>query len=171
MKKFFWVIVVVLIATGVSNAQDKKWNIGIGAGLAIPSGDASDWVKTGVDGFVIGTYNFTSNFAAGVEVNYTNLRGKSINVGTVNVDVPDSKITAFLAKGTYTFTNLTVDPYFGAAVGFYSHKSDGTKVGLAGEAGIKYEKFGFGIAYHMAGKYDNITYSYVQLNFSYCFSF
>lgn len=167
MKKFFLVVAVVLVAAIAVNAQDKKWNIGVGGGLAIPTGDASDWVKTGLDGFVLGTYNFTPKFAAGVEINYTMLPGKSI----AGFDLPDAEVAAFLAKAIYTFTEEGFRPYVSGALGFYSHKDADTKLGAAAEVGVKYNQFGLGAAYHMAGEENDFTFSYIQLNFTYTFSF
>jgi hypothetical protein len=171
MKKFLLVVAVVLVTAVAGNAQDKKWNIGVGGGLAIPTGDASDWVKTGLDGFVLGTYSFTPKFSAGVELNYTNLPGKTVSTILGDLDAPDAEVTAFLAKGIYTFTEQGFRPYVSGAVGFYSHKDGDTKVGAAAEAGFKYNQFGLGAAYHMAGKEDDVTFSYIQLNFTYTFSF
>ncbi len=167
MKKFFLVVAVVLVAAIAGNAQDKKWNVGVGGGLSIPTGDASDFVKTGFNGFVLGTYNFTSKFAAGVKMNYTILPGKSIG----GYDISDSEVAAFLAKGIYTFTEEGFRPYVSGALGLYSHKDGDTKAGIAAEAGVKYNQFGLGAAYHMAGEENDFTFSYIQLNFTYTFSF
>jgi len=182
MKKFFLVVAVVLVAAVAANAQDKKWNVGIGGGVAIPTGDASDYVKTGFDGFVNGMYSITPNFSIGGEINYTSLPGKSIgdfgiNIGGISVGVNsdakynDAGVTAFLAKGIYAFGNAGWRPYLGAGLGFYSHKDADTKFGGVLEGGVKYNHIGLGAAYHMAGKEEDVSFSYVQINFTYNFNF
>lgn len=179
MKKFFLVVAVVLVAAVAANAQDKKWNVGIGGGVAIPTGDASDIVKTGFDGFVNGMYSITPNFSIGGEINYACLPGKSegakldFGIGSLDLrkDRPDAEVTAFLAKGIYAFGNAGWRPYLGAGLGFYSHKDADIKFGGVLEGGVKYNHIGLGAAYHMAGKEEDVSISYVQINFTYNFNF
>ncbi len=169
MKKFLLVIAIVLVAAVVGNAQDKKWNIGVGGGLAMPMGDAADLTKTGFDAFVNGTYNFTPAFAAGVEYSYTSL-SKDVMPYALNVN-------AFLIKGIYTLAEGDFKPYISLATGMYSSKADvsgatsSDKFGVAAEVGAKYMNFNLGVAYNYAGKENDSSLTYLHINVGYTFTF
>ncbi len=174
MKKLLLILAVVVATASFANAQDKKWNIGVGGGLTLPTGDASDYFKTGFNGFVNGTYNFTSKFAAGVEINYLSLPGKTIDVtipgfGTIDdvIGSADLKMTAFLAKGVYTFTESGLRPYLGVNLGFYKPEEGDSEFGYALEGGVKFGKFNIGAGYHVATS----DFKFLQINAGYTFNF
>jgi hypothetical protein len=177
MKKLFLVVAVVLVAAISGNAQNNKWNLGVGGGLALPTGDASDFFKAGFNGFVNGTYNFTPKFAAGVELNYMSFSGKKVDPIFSSFGYADVNISAFLLKGVYTFTEEGIRPYVSLSAGMYSSKSDvaeaeaSNKFGYAAGVGAKFNKVNIGLEYHMAGSEDGSSFDLFQINVGYTFTF
>jgi outer membrane protein W len=169
MKRLLVVLVVVLCAAATVNAQENKWNVGIGGGLAMPMGDAADLTKTGFDAFINATYNFTPMFAAGVEYNYTSLSKDEMPYAW--------NVNAFLVKGIYTLMEGDFKPYIGLATGLYSSKVDlsgastNNKFGVAAEVGAKYMNFNVGVAYNVAGKENGSSLTYLHINVGYTFTF
>lgn len=164
MKKILWVMAIVLVAAVTGNAQDKRFNIGVGGGLAMPTGDAADINKTGFDIFVNGTYSFTPKLAFGGEINHSSFPSKTFE----GIDMGKTNLTAFVAKGIYTFTEEGIRPYLAVDLGWYKAEEDPGEFGYAGEAGARYKNFGIGIGYHIA---TSEGFHYLQLNVGYTFTF
>lgn len=178
MKRF--ILIVALLAVAITgSAQDKKWNISIGGGIAIPTDDAADFTKMGLDAFVSGAFSFSRKFIAGVVLGYASLPSKPVDT----MDLENTSIKAFLLKGAYTFTEHQFRPYVAMFAGFYSSKIckclyvDGNEVastnvtdndyGYGIEAGVRKGAFTLGIAYHVV----EIDFKYVLVNLGYTFKF
>lgn len=178
MKTLF--VIVALLAIAITgSAQDKKWNIGIGGGIAIPTDDAADFTKMGLDAFVSGAFSFSRKFVAGVLLGYASLPAKAVDT----MDLNNTSIKAFLIKGVYTFTGQQVNPYVAMFAGLYSSKiskclyvngneAASTSVtdndyGYGIEAGVRKGAFTLGIAYHVVG----IDFKYVLVNLGYTLNF
>jgi hypothetical protein len=164
MKKLLWVMAIVLAAAATGNAQDKRFNIGVGGGLAVPTGDAADISKMGFDIFVNGTYSFTPKLAFGGEINHSSFPSKTFE----GIDMGKTNLTAFVVKGVYTFNQKRITPYLAADFGWYKAEEDPGEFGYAGEAGARYKNFGIGIGYHVA---TSEGFHYLQINVGYRISF
>lgn len=182
MKNILLVFSFVAIAATVS-AQDNKWNIGFGGGVASPMGsDFKETAKIGAGYYVNGTYNFTPKFAAGLEFNGAALVGASLGDDAGGVKAGATTISAYLAKGVYYFTETKVRPYGAVMAGMYNigvgstnadlgngnsfetESTSKTNFGFGAELGLKIKWFNLGIAYHNAGKADGVSTSYMQYN-------
>ena len=114
------ILIVALLAIAITgSAQEKKWNIGIGGGIAIPTDDAADYSKIGFDGFVNGMLSFSSSFDAGVILGYASFPSKMVDT----LNLPNTVVRAFLLRGAYTFTSeQRIHPYIAAFGGLYHTK-------------------------------------------------
>jgi len=164
MKKLLWVMAIVLAAAATGYAQDARWSVGVGGGLAVPTGDAANISKTGFDIFVNGTYHLTPKLALGGEVNHSSFPGKTVE----GFDMGKTNLTAFVVKGVYTFNQKRITPYLAADFGWYKAEEDPGEFGYAGEAGARYKNFGIGIGYHIA---TSEGFHYLQINVGYRISF
>lgn len=178
MKRIL-LIVAVMVAVMAVQAQEKRWNVGVGGGVALPTGDASDFTKTGFDGFVNGTFSFSPNFAAGVEFCYVSLPGKTVS----GVDLDKASVSALVMKGVYTFTTEGLRPYLALYSGLYTSKvsvsldlgelgsisgsATDNNFGYGIEAGVRMEGFNVGAAYHVAAS----DFKYVLVNIGYTYTF
>lgn len=193
MKKLLLVLAVVVATASIANAQDKKWNIGFGAGMASPMGsDFKDVAKVGADYYVNCTYNFTPKMSAGIEYNGAGLVGASASNGTASVDLGTTSISSYLVKGVYYFTESTVRPYGAISTGMYSisqgnstissningedlefagESGDKTNFGFGAELGLKIKWFNLSVGYQNAGKVDGLSIAYMQYNLGFNIGF
>jgi hypothetical protein len=179
MKKLLFILAIVVATASIANAQDKKWNIGFGAGMASPMGsDLKDVAKVGADYYVNCTYNFTPKMSAGIEYNGTGLIGATI--GDTDNKIGALGISSYLAKGVYYFTESAVRPYGALMTGIYSSKFASTdyneavsktNFGFGAELGLKIKWFNLSVAYQNAGKINDISVSYMQYNLGFNIGF
>lgn len=178
MKKLL-VVVAVMVAVIAAQAQDKRWNVGVGGGVAFPAGDASDFTQTGFNGFVNGTFSIVPNFAAGMELSYVSLPGKTVG----GIDLEKTRVSAIVIKGIYTFTQEGMQPYVALCTGLYSSRisvslnlgglghisgsASDNNYGYGIEAGIRFNRFQVGAAYHVAAS----DFKYVLVGIGYTYTF
>lgn len=164
MKKILLAMAIVAAAAIAGNSQDKKWNIGIGGGVAVPTSVAAELNKTGFNTFANVTYSITPKLAVGGEYNITSLSGKTIE----GFDLGTSNISAFLVKGRYTFTQQGLRPYLALNLGWYRPEVDPGEFGYSGDAGIQYGSVSLAVRYHVA---TSDGFEYLQVNLGYTFRF
>lgn len=178
MKKLFLMVAVVLTAF-VANAQDNKWNIGFGGGIASPMGsDFKDIAKVGAGYYLNCTYNFTPKLSAGLEYNGAGLVGASVDGLGTTAEFGTTSISSYLLKGVYYFTETKVRPYGAITTGLYNVSFGSAKIGgvtatesesktnfgFGAELGLKIKWFNLGISYQNAGKVNDIKVAYMQYN-------
>jgi hypothetical protein len=176
MKRLI-IIVAFLVAAIAGVAQDKKWNVGVGGGIALPTDDAANYTQMGFGACLTGMFCFSKNFAAGASLSYASLRAKT----QCTVDLDNTSIRSLLLRGVYTFTEQQLRPYVAIFTGFYSSKickclhvagSAETSIhitdnnyGYGVEAGLCRGNLNFGIAYNVI----TIDFKYVFVNLGYTF--
>lgn len=182
MKKLFLMTVVFLSIVFIGKAQDKKISIGLGIGGASVSADANGIKGSGIglNFYLNGMYNLTSNLSAGIEYNSS--------AAVVAIDGLDSDglkatgITGILAKGKYSIGDGGVRPYAGAMLGMYTLTppeitingvvqptgDKKTNFGFAPEIGVQFGGFQIGTSYHFPGKSaenaGDVSYKVWQFN-------
>lgn len=192
MKKLLFILAIVVATASIANAQDKKWNIGFGAGMASPMGsDFKRVAKVGADYYVNCTYNFTPKMSAGIEYNGAGLIGASFSEGTENVEAGTTSVSSYLVKGVYYFTESAVRPYGAISTGIYSISQgsvsaagantgislaeDKSNFGFGAELGLKIKWFNLSVAYQNAGSVkvlgENVNISYMQYNLGFNIGF
>lgn len=187
MKKLLLVLAVVVATASFANAQDKKWNIGFGAGMSSPMGsDFKEIAKVGADYYVNCTYNFTPKLSAGIEYNGAGLVGASSSDLGVTVDAGTTSVSSYLVKGVYYFTESTVRPYGAISTGMYSISQgsfsvggidtglsgeDKTNFGFGAELGLKIKWFNLSVGYQNAGKVGDLSIAYMQYNLGFNIGF
>ena len=101
MKKIILILSTVFFFFNQTNAQESKAYLGISVGVAIPSGDISDDVNTGIDlGFINFGYRFSENWGATLNL---------VSSGhTVDSDIFDSTLgVAYFGLGPMYTANLS----------------------------------------------------------------
>jgi len=187
MKKLLFILAIVVATASIANAQDKKWNIGFGAGMASPMGsDFKKVAKVGADYYVNCTYNFTPKMSAGIEYNGAGLIGASFSEGDENVEAGTTSVSSYLVKGVYYFTESAVRPYGAISTGMYSISQgsfsvggkdsgisggDKTNFGFGAELGLKIKWFNLSVAYQNAGKVGDVSIAYMQYNLGFNIGF
>jgi len=193
MKKLLFILAIVVATASIANAQDKKWNIGFGAGMASPMGsDFKKFAKVGADYYVNCTYNFTPKMSAGIEYNGAGLIGASASDEGKSVEAGATSVSSYLVKGVYYFTESAVRPYGAISTGMYSISQgkstfsgtiDGTEInatggsgdktnfGFGAELGLKIKWFNLSVAYQNAGKVGDVSIAYMQYNLGFNIGF
>lgn len=188
MKKLLFILAIVVATASIANAQDKKWNIGFGAGMASPVGsDFKEFAKVGADYYVNCTYNFTPKMSAGIEYNGAGLVAASATDESGSISA--TSISSYLVKGVYYFTESSVRPYGAISTGMYSISSgnastvtfgnstvtteskDKTNFGFGAELGLKIKWFNLSVGYQNAGKVDGVSIAYMQYNLGFNIGF
>ena len=124
----------------------SPFHFGVGGGVSLPQGDASDGFKTGFHGqAMVGLSVPMLPVGLRGDVVYHQLSGKDLLAGT------DLKVLGGGVNVMYDLPGVMVKPYLSAGLGMYNAKVDAgaagsaseTKVGFNGGAGIKFNLTGF----------------------------
>jgi len=182
MKKVVWISLAMLCIVFISKAQDKKISIGLGFGGASVSAEQNGVQGSGVgiNYYLNGMYNVTSNISAGLEYNSS---GAVVVFDGGNSDgLKVTGVTGILAKGKYTFGDGGVKPFGGLALGMYTLTppevtlngvvqptgDKKTNIGFAPEVGVQFGSFQIAASYHFPGtsavNSGEVTYKLLQFN-------
>jgi opacity protein-like surface antigen len=169
---------MLLVATSAFAAKGDMW-FGVSGGMAQPTGDAGDVLKTGFGGTLFGSYGVAKSCAIGLEAGLLQFKGDGNDDLTFTV----MPVTVFT---TYAFpmSDAKQMPYIKAGLGLYNVKAkldlplggydeSDTKFGFNVGAGYDYEmspKFTLGAlaSYHMIQTEDestNLIYFGAKLGF------
>lgn len=159
-------------AVFTSSAETQGVTFGLGGGLTVPSGDASDFMKSGFHGQ--GSLQFRGDlpFALRVDGVYHSMEGKSLFDG--EVEFGTTRVIAGIVNGIFPFgaAASAIQPYASAGVGVYNVKGEAsidfgggvlsgsdseTKVGFNGGLGLRFNMSG--LSTFVEGRYHHITTS------------
>lgn len=179
MKRLTFILAIFLLISLTTTAQPKRWNVSFGGGGAIPTDDASDFIKAGYHLFSEGMYCFNSQFSAGLQLGYSNFPGKNV----YGIELDKTTVSSFLLKGVYSFTEVGLRPFVGVYAGLYSTKLNASfdagefgtistkatddNFGYAIEGGASFGALRAAISYHVAVQ----DFKFVTITVGYSFRF
>jgi hypothetical protein len=148
MKKITLAVVLLAASFIGAKAQSGHNQIGIGADVAIPTGDFGDAYKTGFGGSVKGLFGIGSAGQITLTTGYTSFKAKG---STSDIDVKAS-IIPILAGYRHNFNGFYVEPEIG--YGIYGSKVSGMGSGYDGSSSDGAFTWAAGIGYAMAQGLD-----------------
>lgn len=182
MKRILGFLAGLALAGAVftSSAETQGVTFGLGGGLTVPSGDASDFMKSGFHGQ--GSLQFRGDlpFALRVDGVYHSMEGKSFFDESFldgEVEFGTTRVIAGIVNGIFPFgaAASAIQPYASVGVGVYNVKGEAsidlgedfggvlsasdseTKVGFNGGLGLRFNMSG--LSTFVEGRYHHITTS------------
>ena len=139
--KIATVVMAMMLVASSSFAAGMQW-IGVGGGGSIPSGDLSDFAKTGFYAGGVYGYGLSKNLALGAMFAYHGFGAKD----SAGVKGPKLKAYQYTAQLFYSMPSkdMKMMPYITVGPGAYTLTSDAsgatskTKFGVNGGVGVNY---------------------------------
>lgn len=113
----------LLIAAFAVNAQDKKFQLGAGPVVSLPSGDLKDINTIGLGGEFSAAYNISDDFQGFAQVGVHFFGGKNVNFGVGSIKMPSATHIPVLVGARYLIDQFNV----GLGAGYGSYSFDGSK--------------------------------------------
>jgi len=163
--------VLLVLLVGLPASAQKKWELGGGLMVGLPTGDFSDSHKMGFG--ISGAFCYATSPEVSVtgRLGYMTFSGKTISgvaplFGTITFEVPSLKIIPIIVGGRY-YSKAGKTQFFGSGeAGLYmlSNGDTETKFGIAPGAGVR---FNMDEKYHIdvQGRYELIFTKDVTTSF------
>lgn len=181
MKKLVFTLLLVTTAF-ITNAQDKKFQIGLGPVISFPSGPLSTTNSIGFGGEFVGSYALAENFQVFTQVGVHSFTGKSFDIGIDLNDYRDLFDVAQLKKDlkSPSLTHIPVlvgakymvnEFIVGLGLGYGAYASEGSSISgftFSPQVGLNLEKIDV-IAHYTSTSIFNVNYSYFGVKTAYKF--
>ncbi len=119
MKRLITVTFILILISSFAFAQEGKMTLGVGAELALPSGDFGDFAGTGFGGTANFLYHMNEQMAISGTVGYISWGGKSLDLGFLGKYEYSYSAIPVLAGGRYYFSTGDSRLYGSAEIGMY----------------------------------------------------
>lgn len=179
MKKLLFTLSLIITAF-ITNAQDKKFQIGLGPVISFPSGLFSTTNSVGFGGEFNVNYNIDEKFQVFTQVGVHSFSGKKLDLGFDLDDYTDilDLTESDLKTPSYTHVPVILGARYkianfvaGLGVGYGSYATKGTSFSgftFSPQVGLNLEKIDI-IAHYTSTSIFNVNYNYFGVKTAYKF--
>ena len=143
MRKIYMVLLATILITAGSFAQKGKNYLGVGGDISLPTGDFSNYFKTGVGGYVKAMLGVGNSGAVTFTTGYTAFKG----AGDFEDATSTQAVVPLLIGYRHNFNSFFVEPQIG--YGIYPYKENSFEDGFISETGSAFTwAAGFGYVFN-----------------------
>lgn len=174
MRKMYMVLLATILMTAGSFAQKGKNYLGGGLDVSLPTGDFSNYFKTGMGGYVKGMFGVGTAGQVTLTTGYTGFKG----AGDFEDLTATQGVVPILLGYRHNFNGFFVEPQIG--YGLYPYKETSQEFGFYSESGNAFT-WAAGVGYvfnnkvevsarYQVGSADGVSLGMFGLRLGYNFS-